>query len=353
MAGWVPLPPDIADGELAAWVSRIARPVAVTGATGFIGTNLLAVLARASLRPRVLLRDVRRLPAELVGAVEPVVGDLGDQAALETLVKGAATVLHLAGLVRAPNRAAFERANRLGTANVVAALTAAAPAARFVHLSSLAAAGPSADPGGRAPEDEPAPISDYGRSKLAGEGEARRHSGPWVVLRPPAVYGPRDTDILQFFRLAVRGWVPIPAGERLVTVVYVADVVRAVLAAAAGAATGRTLHLGEPSPYRLLDLVEAIAKVGGVRARVVQVPPWVVAAAGQLGDALHRVGFHRVAMTSDKARELLACHWSARTAGSLEALGLEGFVPFEAGAAATWDWYRRNRWLPHAKMRRV
>lgn len=353
MRDWVALPPEIGDDELAGWFAGVGRPVAVTGATGFIGTNLVAALARGGIRPRVLVREPSRLPAELAPAVEPVIGDLHDAAALRGLVGGAATVLHLAGLVRAAHEAAFNCVNRLGTAALVAVLAEVAPGARLVHLSSLAAAGPSADPAGRAPEDEPAPVSAYGRSKLAGEREARRHPGPWAVLRPPAVYGPRDIDILQFFRLAARGVVPVPAGERFVTVAYVADVVRAVLAAAAGAASGRTLHLGEPAPYRFAELAAAIAAAGGARARILPLPAWALRAAGRAGDGLQRLGLRRVAMTSDKARELLARHWTARTAESLAALGLAGFVPFGVGAAATWDWYREHRWVPRAKMRRV
>ncbi|HPC83017.1 MAG TPA: NAD-dependent epimerase/dehydratase family protein [Thermoanaerobaculaceae bacterium] len=353
MHGWAALAPDITDSELAGWTARLAPPVAVTGATGFIGTNLLQVLVRSGIRPRVLVRDPGRLPAELAPAVEVVGGDLLDGAAVGRLADGAATVLHLAGLVRAPDETSFDRANRLGTALLVEALAARAPDARLVHLSSLAAAGPSREPGGRAPEDEPSPVSAYGRSKLGGEREVRRHPGPWLVLRPPAVFGPRDIDILQFFRLAARGLVPVPAGERFVTVAYVADVVRAILAAAAGTGSGHVLHLGEPHPRTLRALVRAIAAAGGVRARVVPLPAVVVRAAGLGGDLLQRLGFRTVALTSDKATELLARHWAARTGESLAALGLPGFVPFEDGAARTWEWYRQHDWVPRAKMRAV
>lgn len=350
---WRSLSPEIGRDELEGFMSRVASPIAITGATGFIGANLLEALGSAGVRPMVLVRDARRLPAHLAGGVEAIPGDLDDRAALARLCAGAGTVLHLAGLVRAPDEAAFDHANRVGTANLVAALEAAAPGARLVHLSSLAAAGPSPEPGGRDPADEPRPVSAYGRSKLAGEREAMRYGGPWTVLRPPAVYGPRDIDILQFFRLVARGVVPLPSGERFVTTVYVADVVRAVLAAAAGAAPGRVLHLGEPTPRSMVELIEAMAAAGGVRARTIAVPPWVLRAAGRVGDLLQRVGFRTVAMTSDKAGELLARHWTARTAGSLEALGLGGHVPFAQGAGVTWEWYRRQGWIPHAKMRLV
>jgi nucleoside-diphosphate-sugar epimerase len=262
-------------------------------------------------------------------------------------------VIHLAGLVRAENERRFDHANRIGTENLVQAMQERAVGARLVHVSSLAATGPSAAPGGRAPEDEPRPVSAYGRSKLGGEAAARGHAGPWVILRPPAVYGPRDIDILQFFKLTARGIVPLPSGERWVTVACVIDVVRAILAAAAGSADRRVLHLGEPEPRTMADLVRVLAEAGGVRARVLPIPPAIVRCLGLGGDFLQMLGMRSVAMTSDKARELLARHWSARTVTSLEALGLTGFVPMPVGAARTWSWYREQGWVPHAKIRRV
>ena len=348
------MPVAIGPEELSAWAPTIAQPVAVTGGTGFIGSHLVAALLAAGMRPRLLARDPTRLaePARAGGGV--VRGGLDDPDALAELVAGCGTVIHLAGLVRADSAARFDRANRAGTENLVAALAARAPAARLVHLSSLAAVGPSREPAGSAPEDEPHPISAYGRSKLAGEAAVRAHAGPWAILRPPAVYGPRDIDVLHFFRLVARGFVPVPAGERWVSVAYVADVVRCVLAAAGGGTEGRVLHLGEPEPMTLEGLVRALAASDGVRVRVAEVPGGVVRILGFGGDLMQKAGMRRIALTSDKARELLARHWSARTSSSLEALGLSGYVPLAAGAAATWAWYRRHGWVkPRDTMRQT
>ncbi|HQT94390.1 MAG: hypothetical protein B7Z68_04890 [Acidobacteria bacterium 21-70-11] len=342
---WCALPAAIGPEELAAWCPAVASPVAVTGATGFVGTHVVAALIEAGVRPRLLVRDASRLTEGHGAGADVVRGVLDDPGALGELVAGCGTVIHLAGLVRAESAARFDRVNRAGTENLVAALAARAPAARLVHVSSLAAVGPCQEPEGSAPEDEPHPISAYGRSKLAGEAAARVHAGPWVILRPPAVYGPRDIDVLHFFRMAARGLVPIPGGERWVSVAYVADVVRGVLAAAAGGADGRVFHLGEPKPMAMTDLVRALAASGGLRARVVEVPGAVIRVLGLGGDLLQKFGMRRIALTSDKARELLARHWSARTAASLAALGLPGFVPLAAGAATTWAWYRRHGWI--------
>jgi len=328
------------------WLAAIPQPIAITGGTGFVGSHLVETLCAAGIEPRVLVRN----PAEarwIDGA--PVVwieGDLDNRDALRRLVAGAGTVLHLAGVVRAAREADFDHGNRHGTANVVRALEEVAPTARLVHVSSLAAAGPSSDPSGIGPEAEPAPISFYGRSKLAAELEVRstEADGWWTIVRPPAIYGPRDTDVLEFFRMASRGIVALPGGERWLTVAWVGDVVRSILAAAVRD-PGKIYHLGEPEPMRLDELIESLCEAGGVKARVLRVPPAVVSGAGAVGSVLQRLGWRRLPLTADKTRELLACHWTARTVQSMHALGVDGLMPFAGGAATAWAWYRDRGWL--------
>ncbi len=343
--GWRELSPTIGREELAAWVPGIPTPIAVTGATGFVGSSLVEALLAGGARPRLLVRDPARLAPSAREGAEAVFGDLGDERALRELLSGCGTVLHLAGLVRAAHESEFDLVNRAGTEGVVRVRDASAPGAVLVYVSSLAAAGPSAEPRGKRPDEVAEPVSAYGRSKLAGERAVREGGGRWVVVRPPAIYGPRDTDVLQFFRMAARGAVPLPAGERWVTVAHVADVVRAILAAARGDLWGSIVHLGEPEPRPMAELVAALAAAGGVRARVVAVPSPIVRAAGWAGSAARRLGLRRMPLTADKARELLACHWTADSAASLRRLGLEGFVPFPVGARETWAWYRSHGWV--------
>ena len=267
------VPPDAVSG----WLAAIPLPIALTGGTGFVGSHLVETLCAAGIKPRVLVRN----PAEprWIGdsPVDWIEGDLDDLGALGELIAGAGTVLHLAGVVRAGREEDFDHGNRRGTANVIRALDKAAPTARLVHVSSLAAAGPSPDPSGIGPEAEPAPISFYGRSKLAAELEVRSREadGWWTIVRPPAIYGPRDTDVLEFFRMASRGIVALPSGERWLTVAWIGDVVRSILAAAVGD-PGRIYHLGEPEPMTLDDLIVTLCGAGGVEARVLRVPPAVV-----------------------------------------------------------------------------
>jgi nucleoside-diphosphate-sugar epimerase len=328
------------------WLRRLSPPVAITGGTGFVGSHLVDTLCAAGLRPRVLVRDaasprwIDAAPADLV------VGSLEDSASLRRLVAGAGTVFHLAGVVTADGADGFIRANRDGTARLVEEVVSAAPAARLVHVSSLAAVGPSADPHGVGPDATPAPVSDYGRSKLGGERAvaALGRRCWWTIVRPPAIYGPRDTDVFEFFRMADRGVALLPAGERWITVAHVADVVEGLLAAACGD-SGRIYHLGEPEPRRLDRMLRELAAAGDRTVRLVPVPVPVVAAVGAISGVLRRTGLVESALTRDKARELSARHWASRTAGSLSSLGVSPPMSLPEGARETWAWYRREGWL--------
>ncbi len=335
--------PLVAPESIRRWLDDLPRPVVVTGGTGFIGSHLVEALCAAGVEPRVLVRPGR--PPRWIGGapVTRVEGSLDDRPALSRLVDGAGTVFHLAGVVRG-RRPDFDTGNRLGTANLVAELDAHAPTARLVHVSSLAAVGPSPDPDGVDPDAEPRPLSDYGRSKLAAELAVRERGGWWAVVRPPAVFGPRDTDVFEFFRMAHRGTVVLPSKERWLSVAWVGDVVRSVLAAAAGGARF-IAHVGWTDPMPIEGLVRALCAAGEVRARVVRVPPVAVAAAALVGSGLRALGVAPAALTRDKARELVARHWSARTGESMRVLGVVPETDFEGAARITWSWYRGQGWL--------
>lgn len=186
-----------------------AELLAITGATGFVGQAVLDFAARAGIEVRALARR----PQEARAGVEWVQGDLDDKRALQRLVGRASVVLHIAGVVNAPDPQGFEAGNVLGTLNVVnAALAAGVP--RLVHVSSLSAREPD--------------LSIYGRSKLRGEKIVKASSLDWTVVRPPAVYGPRDTEMFELFKLARRGIVPLPPQGHL-SIIHVNDLARLLL----------------------------------------------------------------------------------------------------------------------------
>ncbi|MGB9606740.1 MAG: NAD-dependent epimerase/dehydratase family protein, partial [Bryobacteraceae bacterium] len=216
-------------------------PVLVTGATGFIGSHLAQRLVGLGARVRCLVRRTSRTGV-LPAGIELAQGELATGEGLAEAVRGAQLVFHLAGVTKAVSPADYERGNVLATRNLVGALESCE--ARLVQVSSLAAVGPSSD-GSPLPEDcEPRPVSLYGRSKLEAEravlcsGLAARA----VIVRPPVVFGPRDTDVYQLLRMAARGWLPVTGGpEARFSVIYVEDLVEGLLAAACHeSAAGRT-----------------------------------------------------------------------------------------------------------------
>lgn len=324
--------------------------VLITGATGFVGSHLVETLAvpETGRAVRVLTRassDVSLL--EGLG-VERVTGHLGDLAALEKAVADVGVIFHLAALTRARNEREFQAANETGTRLLLEAARASGSVKRFVYVSSLAAAGPAREGRPVTPDDVPGPLTAYGRSKLAGEKACGdfREAFQVAVLRPPAVYGPRDRDLLVFFQLASRGFLPVPGGPvRSLQMIHVGDLARAI--AAAGLAEGATgvYHVAEAQAYAWMEVLESVSRAVGKAGRRIPIPQSLLRMAGGLSGALGRLSRRPPIFDGDKARELLAPGWLCETDGAKRDLGFETAIPLERGLKETAAWYRGRGWL--------
>ena len=189
--------------------------LAVTGATGFVGQALLDRAAADGIAVRALARR----PQAQRNGVEWIIGDLENRVALAALLAGAEAVVHVAGAVNAPDPAGFEAANVTGTLAVIEAALAAG-VQRLVHVSSLSA---------REPE-----LSAYGASKARAEKLVRASGLEWTIVRPPGIYGPRDVDYFEMFRLARWGVMPVPPREGRASIIHVDDLARLLLALVPG-----------------------------------------------------------------------------------------------------------------------
>ncbi len=205
--------------------------VLVTGGTGLVGSHLVELLLRKGHAVTCLVRDPERLRWLGGMDVDLVQGDCSQPGSLVPAVRGASIVFHLAGLTKAIHARDYYRVNHLGTRNILEACARHNPGIeKFVLVSSHAAAGPSRDGRPVKETDVPGPVSDYGRSKLLAEEEALRYKNelPVVILRPSAVYGPRDADMYELFRWAARGLtLEIRGGERYFNLCYVEDLAAA------------------------------------------------------------------------------------------------------------------------------
>ncbi|HRK03174.1 MAG TPA: NAD-dependent epimerase/dehydratase family protein, partial [Oligoflexia bacterium] len=183
----------------------------VTGASGFIGSSVIRALSAQGIRPRALMRATSS-KENLVGVeYDLALGDLSDVESLKRAVDGVSYIFHLAGCVAAKTTAEYFAHNAQGTENLAIAARQNDSLERFIYVSSLAAGGPVSTDTPRTESDSDSPISDYGTSKREGEERLRRHSaGKYniTVVRPPAVYGPRDRGIFEFVKLVKSGILP-------------------------------------------------------------------------------------------------------------------------------------------------
>jgi nucleoside-diphosphate-sugar epimerase len=277
--------------------------------------------------------------------VEPAFGDLTTGQGLEDALPGVVTVIHLAGVTKALTTAEFYSVNVRATEILARAL--AGRSVRLVHVSSLAAIGPSND-GTPVTEDEPPhPLTHYGKSKLEAERVVRNLAPEAVIVRPPVVYGPRDTDVFQLLKSVSQGLVlEISGGDRWFSSIYVDDLVDGLLAAAQyPRAAGRAYFLANPKPNTWTELSSAAAKVMSCRPRVLRVPVPAAHAVGYAAEMWSRVTRKPGVVTREKIGEARCRWWTCDTRRAAAELGFHAKTPLDAGLAITLAWYKEAGWL--------
>jgi nucleoside-diphosphate-sugar epimerase len=321
--------------------------VFVTGATGFVGAHLVKTLRARGDSVTALVR--RRALAEQQGwgsDVRLVNGDLGDEAALHEACAGADVVYHVAGKISARDLTDFMVTNRDGTANVLEAARDGG-VRRFVYVSSLAVGGPTV-PGHPIDESRPpAPVTNYGRSKLAGEVLVQAMPMAWTIIRPPVVYGEWDRSTLKIFQLAKRGVVPLFGdGSQELSVIHAEDLAHAIVAAGTGAAAaGRVYYAAHPGLTTSRALALAIGHALGQRPRIMGVPPVVVRGLlWTIGTIAHIAG-RATLLSPDKGDEYLAPAWTCRSDALTRDTGWRAEVDLETGVQRAANWYREAGWL--------
>lgn len=300
--------------------------IALTGGTGFVGQ---ALLERALADEYQLTALARKRQVARKG-LKWILGDLTDRKALAKLLDRSSVVIHVAGAVNAPDEQGFHDGNVIGTLNLIeAALEAGVP--RFIYVSSLSA---------REPDK-----SAYGASKLMAERLVKASPLNWTIVRPPAVYGPRDREMFELFRAAKWGFVPIPKEGRA-SIVHVEDLARLLLALMPGGeeTTCRTFEPddGKPGGWTHDELALAIGQAVGKRPRTVGLSPQMMERAARLDGMMRGT---RAKLTLDRASYFSHPDWVVAQDACPPAHIWRPRIETRQGLKSTADWYRAQGWL--------
>jgi len=321
----------------------------VTGGTGFIGWALCEALRDAGQTVRAIVRPSSSNP--LPEGVERWDAPL-EAAAMAPAYDGAQAVYHLAGLTRARTLDEFLKVNAEGARQ--AALASREVGAFFVLVSSQAAAGPGTLAQIRTEEHAPAPVSDYGRSKLEGERVLLDIEGlRYAIVRPPGVYGPRDKDFLALFQAARRGLMPrLGSADKAYTMIHVDDVVASLQAVAAAGigenpavVQGEAFFVGHPTPVTQGQLLTHVAAAMERRARQVPLPILLLRLIAELGEVQGALSGRPALLNRDRFRELSAPGFVCSVDKIAAAIDWRASVEIRVGLADAARWYGEAGWL--------
>jgi nucleoside-diphosphate-sugar epimerase len=324
--------------------------VLVTGATGFIGSHLVEALLQKGVQVRCLVRKTSDLSWLKNLPIEVFRGNCNDKASLEGAVKGVDQVFHLAGVTKAVEEKTYFEVNALGTENLIHACLENNPRLqKFVYVSSQAAAGPCQDGGKKRESDRCEPVSVYGHSKRMGEEFALAHSHeiPLLILRPSAVYGPRDRDIYAFFKLLSKRIKPCLAGQdQHISLCYVKDMIQAILLATeAQESNGEIFFLSDGHDYRLEEIGDIFAQAMGITPFSIRIPEWVIFGMASFSEYLSKLSGKPPLFNKGKVEEMIQKNWVCDITKAKTLLGFEPQFKLSQGAKLTFEWYRKENWL--------
>lgn len=306
------------------------KPVAaVTGATGFLGRYIVAALSRSGWHVRALVRSEPMHEQQKNLNTEIVLGDLTDVRALERFCAGADAIVHIAGAIKAKDRAGFFSVNAQGSENLARAVAAIASEVPIVHVSSMAAREPH--------------LSDYAASKLAGEEALRTNlSGPLTILRPSAVYGPWDEATKPIFQMAAKGRIFLPrAPNSRICLIHADDVADAVVSVLRHRSGTATYELSDDNTegYSWHEIASAASKAMRKEPKVFDVPLGILKLGGLVSELSSRLVGAAPILTLGKTREMLHTDWSSRAESQPPETCWRPRISLSDGFETTATWY--------------
>ena len=316
----------------------------VTGAAGFIGSHIVEALTKKGYDVTCLARKSANLRWVEHLNIKYIHGDLADPESYAGQIAGFDYVFHLAGLTKAVSEKEFFKANAENTKKLLQVVAERNPAVnRFIFLSSLAAIGPSSNGRPVREDSPPRPVSAYGKSKLDAESAVLEYSDrmPVTILRPPAVYGPRDRDFLLLFRSIKKGFFPY-WGKCYYSLIYVEDLVKGIMVSAESQrAENKTYFLSDRLIYTNDDMVREISSALHTNAVRIRLPLALMPVLALIAQKIDKKGI----INTDRVKDFRFSNWTCDPGKSEKELGFRPGITLQEGIKWTEDWYRVQRWL--------
>ena len=322
----------------------------ITGSNGFIGSHLVERLLNHGYQVKCLVRKTSNLRWIDQLLIEIAYGDITDLDSLLPQVAGVDYVFHLSGALRAKDESDFFRINQGGTKNILEACRLQnSNLKRFVYISTQAAAGPATNGIPLKEDDPPNPISIYGKSKQLAEQsvlEFRKYF-PTTIIRPPAVYGPRDDDFMEVFKYIKLGFKPlIGKKEKFISIIHIDDLVRGIhIAAEHLNAENQIFFISNREGCSWIELEDMIARVMGKKALKIVLPELALDVAAFISEKTAKIFNKTAILNRDKANEMKQNFWLIDASKAERELNFIAEIPLENGLNETYQWYRNQGWL--------
>jgi nucleoside-diphosphate-sugar epimerase len=319
----------------------------LTGGTGFIGSHLAELLLDKSAEIFALVRDPHNLKWLKGLDIHLLEGDL---LSIPSLPFDIDYVFHVAGLTNSSDVADYYTVNQQGTASLFKSLhDQKILPKKIICLSSLAAVGPSFDGKPVQESDVPHPITPYGKSKLMGEAEALKFKEvyPIVILRAPAVFGPRDKDFLQYFKWIKRGALPaIGSKQRYMSLCYVKDLIRAFyLCSQKELESGEIFNIGDQNPCSYDEFGEFAGQAMGKKLKKVKIPIPIGYLVALIADIAGRINKKPSILNLGKFKQMRQRAWIADMKKAKDKLSFQPQYSLQDAIQETLNWYLKHDWL--------
>ncbi len=323
--------------------------ILVTGATGFLGSHLTESLVRKGHKVRCLIRKTADLKWIKNLPVEFVAGDLFDEKAILSAVKDVEYIYHVAGVTSSKTKNGYYLGNQFTTRNLLNAAKTVSDLKRFVFVSSLTAVGPSLN-GTPINEETPYhPITTYGISKMRAELEVIRYKDklPYTIVRPPALYGPRDTATFSFFKSVNNGIIPLVGfKKKYINILHSQDTVEGIILAGEKSEAHNNIYfIGSEASYTWDEISDVISRTLNRKAIKIRIPETVTRLfAGAVGVLSSFTGKSDI-LNWEKGRDMVADAWTCDVSKAKRDLGFRQQISLEDGIKQTIEWYTENGWL--------